>query len=77
MALKLGKSAIGNEPRADSDAVEEISSAPPTQRLQNALGSDSTNQQDEVMIENEFESEDIEIRKYTQYNCMNTSISQY
>lgn len=75
--MKLGKSAIGNEPRADSDAAEETSPTAPTVRLQNALGSDSTNQEDETMIENEFGSQNDEFRKYTQYSYSLIPFPQY
>lgn len=77
MASKLGKSAIGNQSRADSDAVEETNLTAPTPRLQNVLASDSTNQENEAMIENEFGSEDNEFRKYTQYSYSFTSFFEY
>lgn len=54
MALKLGISATGNEPRADSDAVVGASQTAPTKRLQNVLDSDDAYQQDDMVIENEF-----------------------
>lgn len=66
LALKLGKSAVGNEPRSDSDAVSETNLTAPTKRLQNIL--DCENERNETMIENENEFGDDELPppcKYT------------
>lgn len=56
LILKLGKSAVGCEARADSDAQPGSSSEPPTSRLRNALENETHSCKDFIALISDISS---------------------